>query len=1245
MTAHTTFQGERVNVSMEVDGSIDGSRTGDPFGLTLEMSRVRGSHFTLTDQTFRLERRGETIALERVRSGDALALGATLDLGREEILLNVRSEDFAAASLVTFYGPWSDFNEWIATPITTTSLITLDLDGTPLEARGTLEGRIAHSSLPEPFSLQTSYSFRPDRFDFSSLLIRTARGEALFTGSWRPGTIAPDGTVRLRHFSYAGSPVLDGIVDLSGSRTLAGASAERISVDTVPLYNVVARLQPGTPAGSRYHTLEGAFSLEADAPNHLRGTIRFADPEDFTGEMNATDLPVAAALSLYAAFGEIPQLPAPVAGARVSGAIRFDRREGDTIVRVPYLAVRDDQNHDRLGAFSGEYRNGEIAITHYYMREQGITVTGTGTASLYRDGSLTFETDFSLNHVHYSVGGRYTRRGDLHLSGPYDFSARITRTAGGGYALIASARNAPLPLGQARLSISVEGTFFDRSNWYLNIRELEAWNLPIPGPGGEYRPGRIVLAAAVQPETIQMAITEFSDGTSTLAGTVETRYFFTGSGLDLSITGRMGALEGDEQYRFAARYTEDGIALDLRFGASPLQRFSSRVERGTVQGTIQVVGSLDRPEIRAFLESERLILNGSGASFRVLFQSDDRVLRVTQSEIGYGTIRVDVPQLILERQEGTVEGFLRFQRLEQDVRLSLTGRTDPLPELSLSSLRATAVDLIVRAAPGVSDELPENPQAWHYELVRTAEATTITRMDGAIQAEIDDGGVFFVLLGGDLPYRGRAEGVLGPDRVEVTVSNIHVEMARIPFPPALRQFHVSRGTVTGSLRLLGPPGDPDLFGTLTVRDLELTTPFSPDALGPLDTALIFEEKLVRLQQTRSRIGPAPVDLSAQILVNRLALEQFELVLDMPGEAGVHVVSGFGPLNVDGYARGNLVLSGTPETLDVTGGIIIYGTELAVAPDFDQTAMEGPNATVDLRVRTGRAVRFIWPDTELPIIRSNFATGQEVRLKVDTRENAFSLDGTLAIQSGDVYYFDRNFLLRSGRVDFRETQEDFDPRITARAELRETTPDGPVRIYLVADGQRLSEFSPRFDSSPPLESAEIVAILGGSILQVGTEGSVTLPSALLSTSDVVTQFAFFRQFENAVRDQLDLDLFAIRTSIVQNILLTAITPVDDQVQQQATPSLGTYLNNTSIFMGRYIGDSVFGQLVLQMRASDPLAFPEDDGIQRLGGVLIDSEISLEWQTPFFLLEWNFAPQNPEELFIRDNTFSFLWSFSY
>ena len=281
----------------------------------------------------------------------------------------------------------------------------------------------------------------------------------------------------------------------------------------------------------------------------------------------------------------------------------------------------------------------------------------------------------------------------------------------------------------------------------------------------------------------------------------------------------------------------------------------------------------------------------------------------------------------------------------------------------------------------------------------------------------------------------------------------------------------------------------------------------------------------------------------------------------------------------------MTLTGRPQDIAVEGALVVSGAEIGVIAVTDEPERPDEiNVNVDLALETGRSVRFIWPAADFPIIRSNFSVGQEVALKLDSVADTFSLIGDLEIQSGDVFYFDRNFLIRDGNITFREDEQQFDPRISARAELREVTPEGPVRIYLVADSQRLSEFSPRFESNPPLGGTEIVSILGGNIFQQGPNQDTNLSTALLSTSDIVTQFGVFREFENAIRARLDLDLFAIRTSVIQNLVLTAITPTDETTEQLA-PSLGNYLNNTSVFMGRYIGESVFGQVILQMRSVD------------------------------------------------------------
>lgn len=1239
ISAHSTLDDDGFRVRTRVVGTIDSDRSGDPAGATLELSRIESSHFSAADQTVRLERAGGSLHLERIRSRDALDLVAQIDVETREVRVTARSRDVIPSALVTFRGPWKDFNAWITTPITTRSTATLRLDGSFVEAEGTIDSSVNHPSLPEPFGIQAEFRLSPQRFDFASLSIDAPRGTAGFSGSWHPGTRAPDGRIQFTRFSYAGSPVIDGHVTVSGSTDSAGMSADRITVDGLSIYHLVARHRSGT----FYDSLEASLSLEQDFKSQVRATVRFADWDDFTGELELIDISATRAGTVARSFGSTMDLPDLLRETRISGSARFDLRAGDTIVRVPYMSVTDRNDSSRLASISGEYRNGNISLTHYYLRYGEITLSGEGSAVVYSNRMFTFSTEFTVNQVEYYLKGSSASDGSLSVSGPYGFAAEFRVTEGGGIAFKAVTQDAPLPLGRTRVSADAEGVFYTPTDWYLNIRELNAREIPLPGPG--VRTGSITMSVAIHPETLQIAVTEMMDSTGILAGMIEIRYAFSADGPEISASGRLAGIDSDELYRIALRYSAGAIAMDVRFANSPASRISSRIERGTIDGTIQAVGTFREPEIRAFIESERLITNGNAASVRFLVHSNSSVLRMTGGEFGFGTVRLDVPQIIVDREEGTIDGSLRFRRLDEDVLLRVSGTTDAIPVLSPQVMFSNDIDLSVQASRGTDGSTIEDPRAWHYRLSRTGEMTVLNRQDGAIQASLADSGEFDLRVGGDLAYRGNASGIVTPTRVEVTVSDIRIDLSRLTLPPAVQAVHIDRGTVTGSLRMLGFPGDPDFFGTLTIQGAVLNTPLSPDALGPINTTLIFEEKLIRVPETRVMLGQAPTDLSLRLLLNRFALEQYEIEIDLPGENGAHIVSEFGPVHVDGYARGSLLVSGTPRNLNVTGSAHVYGTELAVSSDFQPETLEGPNAVVDLTIRTGRAVRFIWPDTELPILRSNFATGQEVALRVDTRADTFSLVGDVEIQSGDVFYFDRNFLIRTGRVVFRETQDDFDPRLTARAELRETTPDGPVRIYLVADGQRLSEFSPRFESSPPLDGAEIVAILGGSILQTGSDGSSTLPTALLSTSDIVTRFGFFRQFENSVREQLNLDLFSIRTSFVRNILLTAITPVDEQVQQQVTPSLGTYLNNTSMFMGRYIGDAVFAQLVLQMSARDPEIFPEDDGIQRLGGVLIDSEISLEWQTPFFLLEWNFAPQNPEELFIRDNIFSFLWSFSY
>jgi translocation and assembly module TamB len=59
----------------------------------------------------------------------------------------------------------------------------------------------------------------------------------------------------------------------------------------------------------------------------------------------------------------------------------------------------------------------------------------------------------------------------------------------------------------------------------------------------------------------------------------------------------------------------------------------------------------------------------------------------------------------------------------------------------------------------------------------------------------------------------------------------------------------------------------------------------------------------------------------------------------------------------------------------------------------------------------------------------------------------------------------------------------------------------------------------------------------------------------------------------------------------------------------------------------------------------IRFQAVNEINAVNNIRTEGELSLEWATPFFLLEWTFTPLHPESLFLTDNNIGLSWKFSY
>ena len=1252
VSATVQMEGETLSINVDADSWVrapehafevqsvvsvraEGDRSFDPVSATVRLGAATATHFAARPIQLRFERSGPILSAQKI--ADRLPVDLEVVLNLETLQLDGRllSRNFAGRDFAVPGGAWQSAARWFGMPVTTDTRFALNLSTQRYRLDGSISTDLALAELPEPLALETGYTVTNDMIRLRDARLATRRGgELYFDGTVPIPNLLPSGRFVARNFAFGELPTVDGGGEISSTGALESGTMQIVSdvlrVSGVPVYQPDIRIDREQTFTNV--VLNGRLSsLQRDI---VRVQARLSDFNNLQARVEMVDfhsqraLNIARTLNLTVPEG-VTALP-PLIG---TGTFMVNRSAGVVQVEVRHLAVLEVGNPERTAVMRGTVQNGTVVVDRLLTQFDGYTGEASGLIRIGSGGTVDFVTDFSIQGIEYALRGLYTPNDSLVLAGSYGLQARLFFARGRSVVFQVELQETPLPFADMVLSASIDGVVLSQREWYATVRSGKLIGVPLPGN----RLADVEWNATILPDQSSIAVTRMFDGISALAGTVDLSYPQGIEGV-ADLSARFGAVEGQELYQLSARFDRNQFDAELQFARSPLVRFVPTVQRGTFNGAARAVGPWLSPDVEVVIETRNATINDNELTVRAQAALTRTAVRAVNVEFALGGQRVHVSSAEVDRLSGAIALSGRFEIPERGVIVpwDAEGRSAPLERIAAAVRTPAELTLALQTrTPFVLD------------IRRDGEGRTeFAERGGALEGSILDSGEFQVATAAPLPFHARGSGTLRRGILEASIPQAAVDLPGLSNLLRIPVLSITSGVARGSVRMLGPVGDPEFFGTLRADNVVLSTVFSPDPAGPFSGAVVMDERTIRVQPVTVNAGAAQIRADARFLLSRFQLDAFRITVRTMGEEGYRVVQAFGPVEVNGYGRGTLQIDGTPAAVRVLGSVQSYGTQIAVDPRFDPESMPPPEVPliVDLAVSTGRGVQFIWPNTDFPILRSNFATEQALRIFADTGSGEFRVDGTVDIQSGDMLYFDRSFIIRDGRILFQETAEQFDPRLTARAEIREASPQGTVRIYLVADGQRLSEFSPRFESDPPLATGDIVAILGGNILAQSGDGPINLQSALLSTSDIVTQFGVFRRFEESVRRRFDLDLFAVRTSVLQNILLTAIEPTDGQTTP--APSLGNYLNNTSVFIGRYIGSSVFAQLLLQMRSAD-LSLPEgqDDGIQRFGGVLIDSEISLEWQTPFFLLGWTFAPQNPDELFIRDNTFTFSWRLSY
>lgn len=295
-------------------------------------------------------------------------------------------------------------------------------------------------------------------------------------------------------------------------------------------------------------------------------------------------------------------------------------------------------------------------------------------------------------------------------------------------------------------------------------------------------------------------------------------------------------------------------------------------------------------------------------------------------------------------------------------------------------------------------------------------------------------------------------------------------------------------------------------------------------------------------------------------------------------------------------------------------------------------------STDFTITTGRNVSFFYPNTPNPFIKASITENQKIAFTFNHLTNEFVIDGNLAFRNGEIYYFQKNFFITEGSLSLHTDAlggtNSIQPTINLRAKITDFDAQGNrVDIFMILRDSGLTNLNPQFESLPSKDINEIMEILGQNILPSGAYGQVNLysvASLAAAATDVAGRLGYLdtsqtSNLTESIRISLGLDMFSIRSNILQNILVDALP--GNTLTGSLSP-LARYLNNTSIFMGKYIGRQFFLQGLFHLSAMDSSKVNRSFIAPDLA---IDLEISLDWVNP--LGTFSFFTQ-PNELSLNN-----------
>ena len=962
-------------------------------------------------------------------------------------------------------------------------------------------------------------------------------------------------------------------------------------------------------------------------------------------------------------YKKVQELKQNLNAFALSGDFYFSSDLETFSYNVPYVLVANTKKNNQAVMLSLNGNNENIQLNQLSFVFNQYALQGFGSLEKTPDkNEMFFTMDFNSSSIPYHFAGSYSD-GFVTVTGDYNFTVNLDMSSFAKKKEFfgnLSFKNLPLSTNSTSLIFTVDTSIsYDKENG--PVLQIVSFDTEVADSVVQISP-KCQVKGNVTKYGAQLNSIIYSDSYSILEGNADVTFnmnqnMFNSAGLILNLKNTSTeesiimdtTISNPDLKNINLSNIKDSLYItsQINFNKINLNRFTTlHNESNLLTTSLYATGTINHPYVVMNVDELKVLLASDFMVAKGIAIVEDRNVTVQDFIFDFNGLLIDKVSLnasletMTAHAEGTLSAEFDGEYLHLPMFIDVTDTIMSKGKLIPDSCKAA---FYIKDSYG---DLLKKPVNINVGGLFVNDILSFYTVDNpGIYGTLSTEGKLQVMM--DVPdlIKGNVDGEFSTKDCAIKFSNLEVNLENVcSYLHIDNTVLVQKGVLQGYVNLLGSFSDPDLRGAVKIINPRIILPtFCTDPIsGSTMLATITKDEIKIVENTYNVKDKKKISFGGEIYLNKWKLDHIEAKVGTINKEQVYGGFNISTFKVWGDVDFKVDLYYENNVLNVKGDFfgenIDFTTGVSNVTGFSLLNVNKPKkpegklkVVAELDIDLGTHVTFNFD----PILRCVLFPDSKIKAFIDQQIDMYQLIGTVKIKSGDIAYLNRNFYIKEGSVKLNP--EDFsDPQITLTAETREKDDNGDnVRIILTATNQYLKNFYPSFSSIPPKSESQLRNLMG----QVAIADSENPASFIFAASDYAIQSTVLRKAENKLRDFMKFDIFSLRTNILQNTLNTGIF---NSSEKQLT--LGTILDNSTIYIGKYLESSIYIDAMLHVSFEDKFT----NNITEAGDLLFQPEIGFELDSPFANIRWNFAPDinamlNNQFVPASSVTLSWKWAF--